>query len=138
MIELNVPESSRTQLNRQLNRMSAMKRLCAPLVVALLMVSATASAAGDAEAGKTKSATCQACHGPDGNAGIDPQYPRLTGQYRDYIVKALHEYKTGERKNPIMAGFAGTLSDADIDDLAVYYSSLEGTKLTDLHGKVSE
>ena len=111
-------------------------RIFAPLALALCVASTPTFAEGDADAGKTKSATCQACHGPDGNAGIDPQYPRLTGQYRDYIAKALHEYKSGERKNPIMAGFAGTLSDADIDDLAVYYSSLPGTKLTDLHGKV--
>jgi cytochrome c553 len=119
------------------NRKSEMTfRIFAPLALALCLASTPAFAEGDADAGKTKSATCQACHGPDGNAGIDPQYPRLAGQYRDYIAKALHEYKSGERKNPIMAGFAGTLSDADIDDLAVYYSSLPGTKLTDLHGKV--
>lgn len=115
-----------------------MKRHSAPLLLALLLVSGVASAAGDAEAGHTKAAACAACHGPDGNAGIDPQYPRLAGQYRDYIAKALHEYKSGDRKNPIMAGFAGTLSDADIEDLAAYFSSLEGSKLTDLHGKVSE
>ncbi|HVT32166.1 MAG TPA: cytochrome c [Rhodanobacteraceae bacterium] len=111
-------------------------RLFAPLALALLVASAPASAKGDAEAGKTKSATCQACHGPDGNAGIDPQYPRLAGQYADYIARALHEYKTDNRKNPIMKGFATTLSDADIDDLAAYYSTLPGSKLTDLHGHV--
>ena len=119
-------------------RTSVMKRLSAPLLLAFLLVSAAANAAGDADAGKTKAAMCAACHGPDGNAGIDPQYPRLAGQYRDYIVKALHEYKAGDRKNPIMAGFAGTLSDADIEDLAAYFSSLPDSKLTDLHGKVSE
>ena len=113
-----------------------MKRFLAPLVLASIFVSVNASAEGDTDAGQKKSATCQACHGPDGNAGIDPQYPRLAGQYRDYLAKALHEYKAGERKNPIMAGFASTLSDADIEDLATYYSSLPGTKLTDLHGKV--
>jgi cytochrome c553 len=112
-------------------------RLFAPLAIALSLASTSAFAAGDADAGKTKAAPCTACHGPDGNAGIDPQYPRLAGQYRDYLAKALHEYKAGERKNPIMAGFAATLSDADIEDLASYFSSLEGSKLTDLHGKVS-
>ena len=115
-----------------------MKRRTAPLAMAMLLTTGVASANGDAEAGKTKAATCQACHGPDGNAGIDPQYPRLAGQYRDYIAKALHEYKAGDRKNPIMAGFAGTLTDADIEDLAAYFSSLPESKLTDLHGKVSE
>jgi cytochrome c553 len=111
-------------------------RIFAPLAFAMCVASTSASAAGDAEAGKTKAASCAACHGPDGNAGIDPQYPRLAGQYRDYIVKALHEYKAGERKNPIMAGFATTLSDQDIDDVAVYFSSLPESKLTDLHGHV--
>jgi cytochrome c553 len=118
------------------NRKSAMKRLYAPLVLATLLATGSASAAGDAEAGKAKAAPCQACHAQDGNAGIDPQYPRLAGQYADYLAKALHEYKQGERKNPIMGGFAGTLSDTDINDLAAYFSSLPGSKLTDLHGKI--
>ena len=113
-------------------------RIFVPIALALCAASTSAFAAGDATAGRTKAAACAACHGPDGNAGIDPQYPRLAGQYRDYLAKALHEYKSGDRKNPIMAGFAGTLSDADIEDLASYFSSLEGSKLTDLHGKVSQ
>jgi cytochrome c553 len=116
-------------------RNSAMKRLHAPLALALLLVAGAASAKGDIEAGKAKSATCAACHGPDGNATIDPQYPRLAGQYADYIARALHEYKSDDRKNPIMKGFATTLSDQDIDNLAAYYSSLPG-KLTDLHGHI--
>jgi len=117
-------------------RKSAMIRLCAPLVLALLLVSASASAAGDAEAGKTKATACQTCHGPDGTGGVDPQYPRLAGQYRDYLVRSLHEYKIGDRKNPIMVGFATPLSDADIEDLAAYFSTLPDAKLTDLHGHV--
>lgn len=111
-----------------------MKHLSAPLMLALLLVSGAASAKGDAVAGRTKAQPCEACHAADGNAGIDPQYPRLAGQYEDYLAKALHEYKLGERKNPIMVGFAGTLSDADIDNLAAYFSSLPDGKLTDLHG----
>ena len=119
------------------NRNFAMKRLTSAFAVAMLVVAGVASAKGDAEAGKTKATTCQDCHGPDGNP-TDPQYPRLTGQYADYIAKALHEYKSDERKNPIMKGFASTLSDTDIEDLAAYYSTLPGGKLVDLHGRVSE
>lgn len=89
-------------------------------------------AAGDIEAGKTKSVTCQACHGADGAAKIDPQYPRLAGQYPDYLSRALHEYKSGRRDNAIMAGFSATLTDQDIDDLSAYFSSLP-TALKDLH-----
>jgi cytochrome c553 len=92
-----------------------------------------ALAAGDVEAGKQKSLPCAACHGADGNAEVDPQYPRLAGQYADYLAQALREYRSGERKDPIMAGFAGTLSDQDIEDLAAYYSRLPG-HLLDLHG----
>jgi cytochrome c553 len=65
---------------------------------------------------------CVACHGKDG-VGLTPQYPTLAGQYADYIQRALTEYKKGGRKNPIMAGFAGQLTDGDIDALAEYYSS---------------
>ncbi|HEV7489548.1 MAG TPA: cytochrome c [Rhodanobacteraceae bacterium] len=114
-----------------------MNRFTAPLALAMLLVAGVASANGDAEAGKTKAVTCQACHSLDGNAS-DPQYPRLAGQYANYIAKALHEYKNDERKNPIMKGFSATLSDADIDDLAAYFSKLPGGKLVDLHGHVSE
>jgi cytochrome c553 len=82
---------------------------------------------------KEKAQTCAACHGADGLAGTDAQsqYPRLAGQYHDYLARALHEYKSGERKNPIMAGFAGTLSDAEIDALARYFAEMP-SKLDDL------
>ena len=117
-------------------KMPAMKVLGSVFALAALFASGSALASGDIEAGKTKSATCQACHSKDGNASVDPQYPRLAGQYADYLARALHEYKKGERKNPIMAGFAGTLSDADIEDLAAYFASLPGSKVTDLHGHI--
>jgi len=113
-----------------------MKQLTAPLALAALLLAGPAFAKGDVDAGKTKAAPCAACHGPDGNAGIDPQYPRLAGQYADYLAHALHEYKKGERKNPIMGGFATTLSDKDIEDLAAYFASLPESKLTDLHGHI--
>ena len=65
---------------------------------------------------------CQACHGMDGNSQ-SPDYPKIGGQYPDYLSKALRDYKSGARKNAIMAGFAGTLSKQDIENLAAYYSS---------------
>lgn len=112
-----------------------MKRFCASLLIATLAVFATSAfAEADLDAGKAKAVVCQACHGVDGNAGIDPQYPRLAGQYRDYMARTLHEYKSGERKNPIMAGFASTLSDQDIENLSSYFASLPGSKLTDMSG----
>jgi len=66
--------------------------------------------------------TCVACHGNDG-VGILPEYPNLAGQHEDYISQALHSYKSGVRKNAIMAGMAAALTDQDIVELARYYSS---------------
>ena len=91
-------------------------------------------ASGNAANGKTKAAACFACHGTDGNA-VDPQYPRLAGQYNEYIQQVLHEYKDGQRNNPIMKGMVATLSDQDIEDIAAYFSSLP-TRLDTLKGHI--
>jgi len=60
----------------------------------LAFASAQVLATGNIENGKQKAATCFACHGADGNS-VDPQYPRLAGQYDAYLVQVLHEYKDG-------------------------------------------
>jgi len=88
----------------------------------LALVSGGAYAQGNVEAGRQKSAPCAACHGADGNSP-NPQFPRLAGQYADYLMHALNAYKTGERKNAIMAPFAQPLSARDIADLAAYFST---------------
>lgn len=95
------------------------------LAAALLFGSLPAHARGDYEAGKAKSATCAACHGFDGNSTVS-SFPRLAGQQPDYIVHSLKAYKSGKRKNPIMAGQAAPLSGADMADLAAYFSSQNG------------
>lgn len=77
---------------------------------------------GDANAGKAKSTTCAACHGPDGNGNIS-LYPRLAGQHEDYLRKALRDYQSGARKNLIMKGMAAPLSEQDQADLAAYFAS---------------
>ncbi len=66
---------------------------------------------------------CAACHGADGSSSQTPDYPKLAGQYPDYLMQALHDYKTGKRENPIMKGFASTLSEQDIEDVAAWFSS---------------
>ena len=96
------------------------------LFAAALFVSLDAFAAGDVEAGKAKSVVCQACHGQDGNGTGDGQYPRIAGQYADYLAKALHDYKSGARANAIMKGFADTLSEDDIRNLSAFYASQTG------------
>ena len=100
-------------------------------LLALFLSAPVAFAKGDAKAGEAKSTVCQACHGTDGNGTGDGQYPRIAGQHADYLAKALHDYKSGARPNAIMAGFAGTLSEEDIDNLAEYYSQ-QKSPLTDL------
>ena len=107
-------------------------------ISALLLTLAFASGAnastptGNIAAGKNKAGTCAACHG-DGNKTLDNTYPKLAGQYPDYLSKALHEYKSGKRKNAIMGGQAANLSDQDIADLTAYFGSLHGT-VHDLSG----
>jgi cytochrome c553 len=92
------------------------------LAAALFGASAAAGAA-DMKAGEAKAReVCQACHGLDGNSPT-PDYPKLGGQRPDYLAKALRDYKSGARKNAIMAGFTGTLSPEDIANLAAYYAA---------------
>lgn len=78
--------------------------------------------AGDAAAGQTKAAACAACHGMDGNSS-DPQYPKIAGQHERYIARQLTMFKNGERENPIMMGFASTLSPQDMRDIGAYFAS---------------
>jgi cytochrome c553 len=96
------------------------------LVASLACASATVwAASGDPEAGFKKSTPCQACHGPKG-ISVSPEFPNLAGQQPDYIVAALHHYKNGKRKNPIMQGQAANLTERDILDLAAYFSEQKG------------
>jgi len=90
-----------------------------------LLAPAIVSYAGDAAQGKEKSQTCVSCHGETGMS-VSPQYPNLAGQYEDYLVQALTDYRDGDRDNAIMKGFAVGLSNQDIKDLAAYFSSQEG------------
>jgi cytochrome c553 len=77
----------------------------------------------DLAAGKAKAGTCAACHGANGVSN-NPAWPSLAGQQKDYLVGALKAYRDGSRKNEIMAGTAKGLSDADMEALALYYSSV--------------
>jgi cytochrome c553 len=68
------------------------------------------------------SEVCLACHGTNG-VGITPDYPTISGQHRDYLMRALNDYKKGGRKNAVMAGMAANLTPEDIEALAIYYSA---------------
>ena len=100
-----------------------MNKLALTAIVAILGCGAAYGA--NPEAGKEKSRTCAACHGPDGNSAT-ADFPKLAGQHSDYLVKALKDYKTGKRKNPIMAPQAAPLSQRDMEDLAAYFSQQQG------------
>ncbi|MEG3593144.1 MAG: c-type cytochrome [Pseudomonadota bacterium] len=97
------------------------------LTVASAAVTAAESATknayvGDADQGKSKSATCSACHGSEGNSAA-ADYPKLAGQHASYLASTLRAYRDGSRENAIMAGLAAVLSDEDIADLSVYYAT---------------
>ena len=95
------------------------------LAVAILALGlADAANAADVAAVQEKSAVCAACHGADGIA-MQAIYPNLAGQQEEYLVLATKAYRDGVRNNDIMKMFAMNLTDADIENLAAYYSSLK-------------
>ncbi len=92
----------------------------------LLLVSAGAAAEslldGSAEAGKSKSTTCAACHGADG-VSVNPEWPNLAGQNARYTYQQLMAFRNGDRQNVLMSSQAMGLSDQDMKDLGVYFEA---------------
>jgi cytochrome c553 len=88
----------------------------------------TALAAGDPQAGKEKAAVCAGCHGVDGNSSIGAN-PRLAGQYESYLLQALKRYKSGQRKDLLMANMVAGLTEQDMKDLAAWFASQDGDVL---------
>ncbi len=81
-------------------------------------------AAGDAEAGKAKAASCIACHGADGNSlAATPNFPNLAGQTASYLHKQLTEFKAGKRKDPTMSAMVMPLDDQAMQDVAAFFAS---------------
>jgi len=113
--------------------LNKMQVLALGVLCAVSMLAANAQAADDAAkahkpdiaAGKAKvQEVCYACHGLDG-ISLSPDIPNLKGQKEAYILKAINYYKSGERKNPIMSSVASTISEADAENVAAYFSSLK-------------
>lgn len=101
-----------------------MKRLMSVVIAgALLGGSSVALAAGDAAAGGAKAGTCAGCHGANG-ISVNPLWPNLAGQKEAYIIKQLKAFRAGTRSDPLMSPMAKPLSDADMENLAAYFSSL--------------
>jgi cytochrome c553 len=94
------------------------------VLVSLLLtlgLTGVAQAAGDAQAGQGKVAVCGACHGVDGNSPA-PNFPKLAGQGERYLLKQLHDIKSGNRQVVEMTGLLDNLSDQDMADIAAYFS----------------
>jgi len=102
--------------------MTAMKTILCALGAAALLAGGNALAAGDPQAGAAKAQVCEACHGAGGDSKV-PDFPKLGGQRPDYLAKALRDYKSGARKNAIMAPMAQPLTAQDIENLAAYYAA---------------
>ncbi len=109
--------------------------------IALTLTAGVVNAQGDVEAGKTKAVVCAGCHGPDGNS-FNPLWPKLAGLSASYIAKQVNDFKAGTRSDPIMGAQAASINDADLVNLAAYFSSQKrstGTTSADqaeLGGKV--
>jgi cytochrome c553 len=110
-----------------------MNRILATIAACLLAFPVLG--AGKAERGKEKAAqkvnnqSCAECHGATGDAPKDKENPILAGQYADYLVRALSDYKSGKRVNAVMNGVAKELSKQDIEDLAAWFSSQKSKSL---------
>lgn len=98
------------------------KLLTVSISVALLSGAGLVNAQGNPSAGKTKAASCAGCHGEDGNSAM-PGFPKLAGQHQAYLVKQLQAFKGGSRLAPMMAPLALGLENADMQDIAAYYSA---------------
>jgi cytochrome c553 len=93
------------------------------ILIALVALAFAAPAIAQDAAKKAKE-VCAACHGEDGNGKKEfPDYPKLAGQYADYLYHSLRGYKSGTRKNAIMAGMAQPLTDAEMRALANFYAN---------------
>ncbi|MEO8304013.1 MAG: cytochrome c [Betaproteobacteria bacterium] len=80
---------------------------------------------GDAAKGRDKTRMCQGCHGIEGWRTAYPEVyrvPMIGSQHEAYLLRALQEYKSGERSHPSMRAIAASLSDQDMADLATYYA----------------
>lgn len=96
------------------------------ILLALAAVMQTAVAADPKKGEQLAQQQCAACHGKDFATPVDPTYPKLAGQYVDYLEKALRDYQTGARKNAIMAGLSKPLSREDIRNVSAYLAGLPG------------
>jgi cytochrome c553 len=105
-----------------------------PFVLSVLATAAFAAHAGDGRiptdqdklpkgvaVAPAVAAQCMACHGPGGQSQYD-DWPALAGQKQSYLLQQLQDFKSGARKDPMMAPVVVNLSDADMKKLAEHFS----------------
>jgi len=90
------------------------------------LISTSAFAVGDIEAGRAKAAMCAGCHGKNGNSN-NPVWPKLAGQHAFYVEKELQDFQNGKRKDATMAPMAAGLDGVDIENLAAFFASVPST-----------
>lgn len=90
------------------------------------LLSSTAFANGDIEAGRTEAAVCAGCHGQNGNSA-NPIWPKLAGQHAFYIEKELRDFQNKKRLDATMAPMAAGLNDVDIENVAAFFASMSST-----------
>ncbi len=104
----------------------------------LLFYGALAQAAGDPVKGKDKAAACTGCHGEDGNS-LAPNFPKLAGQYADYIVKQVNDFLQNKRSDQIMSGMAATAGGAEnLADIAAFFANQKMSKGTPVKSATAE
>ena len=112
-------------MSRPITFFSALRAILALLTTfATLAAVAPLARAADAAAGQAKAQMCAVCHGPNGMA-VAPETPNLAGQPPGYLKSQLRHYRDGSRKHEVMSIMAKGLSDADIDNLAAWFSSIK-------------
>jgi len=102
--------------------MNTIKSLTTLLII--MGISTSALATGNINAGKARAGNCAGCHGANGISN-NPVWPNLAGQKAQYLEKQLKMFRDGQRQDALMSPMAKPLSDADIKNLAAYYSSLK-------------
>lgn len=110
------------------------------VVLSIGMINLAQAAGNAAAAEKVVTGVCAACHGVDGNSMITTN-PKLAGQHPEYLVKQLTNFKSGERKNPVMSGMAAVLSADDVANVAAYFSAQAakpGSTKTNTAGSLGE
>ena len=105
------------------NGVTTVKKVASVMISTVLLAMSGSVIAGDVDAGKAKAVSCAGCHGANGISS-NPLWPNLAGQKDGYLAKQMKAFRDGTRNDPMMSPISMPLSDADIDNIAAYYSGL--------------